>query len=228
MMENNGLSMQAQVDEINRKLDFIIEELHAERQNRESMKDLTADLSIIGKDIFKTSVRELDKAGVEINPDELTGLGLRLVRNLDKINMLLDTLESVHDFMKDASPILHQVGLSAINKMNELEQRGYIDFIREMAKVMDNVVVHFKPEDMKALADNIVTILETVKSITQPDMLQAVNNAIMVYKHLDNSEIEEYSLFKLLREMRSPEMKRGLGFMVSFLKNLSKESATVK
>jgi uncharacterized protein YjgD (DUF1641 family) len=54
-------------------------------------------------------------------------------------------------------------------------------------------------------------------------MLKAINNAVNVYKNLDVDNIEEYSLWKAFRELRSPEMRKGIGFIMTFLKNVSKE-----
>jgi uncharacterized protein YjgD (DUF1641 family) len=105
--------------------------------------------------------------------------------------------------------------------MHELEKKGYIDFFRELSKSLDNIVSHFSAEDVKALSDNIVFILETVKNLTQPDMLKAINNALAIYKNLDMENVEEYSIFKAMMEMRKPEMKKGIGFMITFLKRLN-------
>ncbi len=215
--------IQQQIDDINRKLDIILEEVFAQKQNRESLNDLVDDLSIVGKDAFKNSVIELDKAGVELDSEALKGTAIRLIRNIDNLNEFLDTLESINDFMRDVSPILRQVGLDAIQKMNEMDQKGYIEFFRELARIMDNIVTHFSAQDVKELADNIVTILETVKGMTQPDMLHALDNGVKVYKSLDTKNIPEYSMWKAFREMQTPEMKRGIGFMITFLKNLTKE-----
>lgn len=220
MTEQN---IQQQIDDINKKLDIILEEVFAQKQNRDSMTDLMDDLSIVGKDMFKTTVIELDKAGVEVNSEALMGTGIRLIRNIDNLNEFLDTLESLNDFMRDATPIARQVGLDAIQKMNELDQKGYIDFFRELARIMENVVSHFSIKDVKDLADNVVTILETVKGMTQPDVLNALNNGVKVYKSLDTSNIPEYTIWKAMKEMRTPEMRRGIGFMITFLKNLTKE-----
>jgi len=74
------------------------------------------------------------------------------------------------------------------------------------------------------LSENIVPIIETVKGLTQPDVLSAMNNAVTVFKSMDVNDIPEYSIFKAMREMRSPEMRRGIGFMMVFLKNLSKSN----
>lgn len=220
MTEQN---IQQQIDDINKKLDIILEEVFSQKQNRESMNDLMDDLSIVGKDAFKNTVIELDKAGVELDSEALKGTGIRLIRNIDNLNEFLDTLESINDFLRDASPIARQVGLDAIQKMNELDQKGYVDFFKELSRVMDNIVNHFSQDDVKDLADNVVIILETVKGMTQPDMLSAMNNAVNVFKNLDTKDIPEYSLWKAMKEMRSPEMRKGIGFMITFLKKLSNE-----
>lgn len=221
MTEQN---IQLQIDDINRKLDIILEEIFSQKQSRETISDLADDLSIVGKDVFKNTVIELDKAGVELDSDALKGTGIRLIRNIDNINEFLDTLESINDFLKDATPIARQVGLDTIQKMNELDQKGYIEFFKELSKVLENVISHFSVQDVKDLSENVVTILETVKGMTQPDMLSAMNNAVTVFKNLDTTDIPEYSLWKAFKEMNSPEMKKGLGFMITFLKNLSKEN----
>jgi uncharacterized protein YjgD (DUF1641 family) len=108
--------------------------------------------------------------------------------------------------------------------MNQFEQKGYFDFMRETMKIMDNIVTHFSIEDVKLLADNIVTILETVKSLTQPDMLKAINSGLVVYKSIEIEDVEEYSLWKALKAMNSKEMKKGLGFMITFLQNIARET----
>jgi len=214
-------TIQLQIDAINRKLDLILEEVYAQRESRQSLQDLADDMSIIGKDIFKNTVIQLDKAGIEVDPEALTGIGLKLIRNLNNINEFLEMLESINDFMKDVGPIIHQVGLDTIHKLHELEQRGYIDFFRELSKSLDNIVTHFSADDVRALSDNIVFIMETVKNVTQPDMLKAINNALAIYKNLDMDNVEEYSIFKALMEFRKPEMKKGIGFMITFLKKMN-------
>jgi len=65
-------------------------------------------------------------------------------------------------------------------------------------------------------------MMETVKSMTQPDMLEAMNNGLVVYKSMETKDIKEYSLWKAFRAMNSPEMKRSLGFMITFMQKLSK------
>jgi len=217
------ISVQKQLDEINSKMDFLLEYVERDRLKRQEMDDLVADLSIVGKDVFTSTIVELDKAGVELNSEDLTGLLIRLVRNLDNFNTLFDVLESGIDLAKDVTPILQQVGLDTIHQMGTLEEKGYFVFINGLIKIVDKVISHFGEEDLQLLEDNVVTILEIVKNMTQPDMLLAMNNALEIYKNLDTKNIPQYSWWKLFRTINSPEMKRGIGFVMTFLQKLSAE-----
>ncbi len=219
-MDNNNI--QEQINDINRKLDIVLEEITAQKEARQSIEDLTADLSLIGKDVFTSTVTELDNAGVEVDGEAVKMLILKLIRNVDTITELFEMMESGKDLIADLSPIVRQIGLDGMHLMYNIEQKGYFDFFRESIKILDNIVTHFSAEDIKLLADNIVTILETIKSLTQPDMLKAINSALIVYKSIDVDNVEEYSLFKAMRAMNSKEMKKGIGFMITFLKNISK------
>lgn len=222
MKEN--MEIQKQIDDINRKLDMVLEEMMAQREVRQTASDLVSDLSIIGKDMFKATVTELDGAGVEVDGEAVKMLLLKVARNIDTLYEVFDLMESSMDLIDDISPIIRQMGLDGIKLLNELESKGYIDFLKESVRIMDNIVQHFTVDDVRSLADNIVTILETVKNITQPEMLDAINNGLVVYKSMDVDNIPEYSLFKAARAMNAPEMKKGLGFMITFLQNIAKQS----
>lgn len=222
-MEEN-MKIQQQIDDINRKLDIVIEEVMAQKEMRQTASDLVADVSVIGNDIFKAAVTELDGAGVEIDAEAVKMLLLKVARNIDTLYEVFGLMESGVDLVHEISPMLRQMGLDGIKLLNEMEAKGYIDFMKESMSIMDNIVEHFSVEDVRSLADNIVTILETVKNITQPEMLEAINNGVVVYKSMNVENIPEYSLFKAARAMNAPEMRKGIGFMIEFLKNIAKES----
>lgn len=227
-MEVKTDNVQQQINEINQKLDLLLGYMNEQRLKSETIEDLVSDVSIISKDAFTSVVYELDKQGMEINVDDIKTLVYKLIRNVNNFSQVMDMFESVTDLLKDAGPIVNEVGIDFTNKLHEFEQKGYFDFFAELTKIMDNIVTSYSPEEVKALADNVVTILDTVKNLTQPDMLNAINNAVSIFKNLDTNNVQEYSLWKAFREMNTPEMKRGLGFIMTFMKNLSQESISNK
>jgi len=217
-------NIQEQINDINRKLDIVLEEVMAQKETRQSIEDLASDITLVGTDVFKSTVIELDNAGIELDGEAVKQLMLKMIRNVGTINEMFEMMESVNDLVKDVSPVLHQMGLDGIKLMNEMEQKGYIDFFKEGMNVVKNIVDHFSVDDVKELADSVVTILETVKSLTQPEMLKAMNSGLVVYKSIDVNSVPEYSLFKAAKAMNSKEMRRGLGFMITFLKNIARET----
>ena len=214
-------NIQTQINELNQKVDLILDYVNQQRLKSDAVEDLISDFSIIGKDVYDSTVEELDDRGIEIDPDELRNLGVSMLRNIKSFNNVLSLFESANDFVKDAGPIANEMIIDLTKKFHEFEEKGYFEFFAEAANIMDNIVTHFSKEDVKMLADNVVVIMETVKSITQPDLLKSVDNAIKVYGSLEMDNVPEYSIWKMMREMNKPEMKRALGFMVTFMKNLS-------
>ena len=214
-------SIQTQIDALNEKVDLILEYVNQQRLKSQSVDDLIADVSIVGKDMYDSAVTELDNRSIEIDPEDVKMIALKLIRNVRNINNVLDTFESTADFLKDASPIMNEMVIDMIKKLHEFDQKGYFEFFAEAGNILDNVVTHFSREDVKLLADNIVPMLETVKSLTQPEMLKSVNNAVKIFSRLEMDSAPEYSIWKLMREMNKPEMKRAIGFMVTFMKSMS-------
>jgi len=221
-MDDNNI--QTQINELNQKVDLILEHVNQQRLKSEAIEDLINDVSIVGKDIYDSTVSELDNRAIEIDPEELTLLGIKFLKNLKNFNNVLTMFESAADFVQDAGPIANEMIIDFTKKLNEVEEKGYFEFFKEATKIIDNIVTSFSTDDVQLLADNIVTILNTVKGITQPDMLNSVNNALKVYSSMEMEKVPEYSIWKLMRELNKPEMKRALGFAVTFMKNISNQN----
>jgi len=217
-----------QIAELNQKVDTILEYVNQQRLKSQAIDDLVADASIIGKDVYDTTVKALDDHEVVLDPDELRELVIRVAQNVGNFNTILDTLGSAMDLMKDVGPIANEVIIDTTKSLHEFEQKGYFEFLKEFGKIIDNVVTHYGVEDVRMLADNVVAMLDVVKNLTQPDMLKSIDNAVRVFANLEMDNIPEYSIFKVMREMNKPEMKRTLGFFMTFLNNMSKNTINQK
>lgn len=217
-MENN---LQVQVDLINKKLDIILEEIELQKKYRREMEDLKDDLMRVGKDLYSTAVEELDQIHDHVNTKEILHFGKYMLRNVGTINKVIQQLESTKDFLTDAAPLIRQTIFDFMAKLDEFDRLGYFEFFKESRGIVDKAVTSFSKEDVKALGDNIVTIINTIKNLTQPDMLQALNNALGVYKKLNIEVNEKVSLISLMKEMNSPEVRKGLVFGIRFLKSLA-------
>ena len=148
----------------------------------------------------------------------------KLLRNTRNLNKILTQLESLEDLYHDLRPLGKQVFDEVLETMHEYDQKGYFEFMRESLKIVDTIVTSFSVDDVKLLRENIASILLTVKGMTQPDMLGAVNNALSFFKKMDIEVEKDISMLRLLREMRKPEVKQGMLFMLQFVQSMAEKS----
>lgn len=213
-----------QIAELNEKVDTILDYVNQQRLKSQAIDDLVSDASLIGKDVYDSTVKALDEREVVLEPDELRELGIRLAQNVGNFNTMLDTLGSAMDLMKDVGPIANEVIIDTTKTLHEFEQKGYFEFLKEFGAIIDNIVTHYGANDVRMLADNVVTILDTVKNLTQPDMLKSIDTAVKVFASMETENVPEYSIFKVIREINKPEMKKAWGFLFTFLKNMSRNT----
>lgn len=139
-----------------------------------------------------------------------------------------DFKDSLKELTSDLTPIAAQTLDSMAQSLVEAEGKGYIDFARSGIGVIDRVVTNFTQEDVEALGDNVVLILETVKEMTQPELMQMMRSTLH-----EVGEIEETGpppgMIELMRQMREPEVRRGLARMIALLRSMgSVEQTSVK
>ena len=211
-----------QIAELNQKVDTILEYVNQQRLKSQSIDDLIADVSIIGKDVYDSTVQALDDREVRLEPDDHRELGIRFAQNVGNFNTLLDSLGSVMDLMKDVGPIANEVIIDTTRKLHQFEQKGYFEFMKEFGIIIDNVVTHYSVDDVRLLGDNVITIMDTLKNLTQPEMLKSIDTLVKVFSSMQMDSIPEYSIFRVMREINRPEMKKAWGFFHTFLMNMSK------
>lgn len=214
-------TMQSQIDSLNNKLDVIIEEIEHQRKHRQEMEDLKDDLMRVTTGIYQTAISELEEIHDHTTGEDILFLGKKLLRNVNTLTQTFELIENAKGFLEDFAPVSRELVLDTMKKFDEFDRKGYFEFLKEIESVADNIVTSFTVDEVKALSENVVTILNTIKNLTQPDMLNAINNAVIVYKKLDINIEEDVSYLKLFKELRSPEMKKGLAFGIKYLKSLS-------
>lgn len=220
--------IQLQIKEINRKLDLIIEDRAVQKQNQDAVIDLVDDLSIVGKDAFKSVVDGLDNAGIELDGDSIKYLILGFIRNVDNINTLMMSLENVMDLAKDAGPIIKEIGVDAVGKFKEIDDKGYFEVIRQYFKAMDNVMARYPKEDLEGLGAKIESVINTLLLIIDPAFMDKIGMFVQTYKEIDHKNIQPYSMFKVARELNKPEMKQSIGFIMTFLKEINAKEQGLK
>ena len=109
---------------------------------------------------------------------------------------------------------------SLVDRLQVAEERGYLDFARSGLGVVDRVVTSFDEDDVEALGDNVVLILETVKEMTQPEIMTMLRRTAHLVNEPGLEAAEPPSLLRLLRDMRDPQARRGLARVLAVLRSM--------
>jgi uncharacterized protein YjgD (DUF1641 family) len=162
---------------------------------------------------------ELDRTSV--TEDRLASIEARLDQLLAHAERREAELEPLRDLAAEVGVLSGPVMESVTSHVAAWDERGYLGFARSSAQVVDRIVTSFDEDDVEALGDNIALMLETLRDLTQPEILQLLRQTAGSVSHLEAPVAgEPPSAFALLRQLRDPEVRRGLARMMDLLRSV--------
>jgi uncharacterized protein YjgD (DUF1641 family) len=110
---------------------------------------------------------------------------------------------------------------SVTSQVAAWDERGYLTFARSGGRIVDRIVTSFDEHDLDALGDNVVLMLETLRDLTRPEILRLLRQTADSVGHLEPAPGgEPPSVLALLRQLRDPDVRRGLARMLELLRSV--------
>ena len=220
--------LEAKIDLLTEQVAILTAEAERSARQREAYEDLRRDLTRVSEGALDVVSRELDALGDAADPADLVRLLKRLVEVAPRLERALNGLDQASELLDDVVPLGPDILMSAAQRMEALDARGYFTMARAGAGVVDRVVANFSEDDVVQLGENVVTILETLKEITQPEMLAMLGNVVDAVKrqqHVVEHESDEApSLWALAKQVREPDVRRGIARALGTLQAVSVET----
>ena len=217
-------ALTAQISGLTEQVTYLREKAYKDSRRQREWSELMEDATPMVQDIYNMSVEQLEEIQGYVALEDIGYLLKRLARNTRTFNGMLDQLESAQDFLADASPLINDGMEQAVLTLQEMEQKGYFGFVRQAGYIMDNIVTSFSEEDVRQLGDNVVLILNTVKALTQPEIMNLAGNLTSAFQEAeDNADELPTSLLGLAGQMRDPEVRKGLAMTMQVLKVIAKQ-----
>ena len=224
--------MDASLQELNKKIDlltaqvtYLSEQAQFVERQRLERAELVRDVTPLANQAFNLAIEQLEEVQEYIDLNDLLRLFKRLLRNGRNLEKMLDQLESLADLIETVSPLADGAFGKAIDLMAGLEAKGYFAFTQSGMKLVDNIVTSFSAEDVNRLSDNIVLILNTVKDMTQPEIIGFVRSTLLVAER----EIEkpvDISYMGLVHQMRDPSVRRGLALTLRVMQVIGAQAVS--
>ncbi len=224
-MEPSTQELTQKLDQLSTQVAYLIEQAQIAERAREERQELFDTLMPIASDGMRLVENELEDVQAYLNPRDLIRLMKKAVRNLAVFDSMLDQLSSVNELLGIGSQISKEGFDKASEIFGELENKGYFAFAQSGARMVDNIVTSFTPADADKLGDNIVLILNTVKDMTQPEIMNFVRNTLSKAE----TEVEkpvDISYGALLAQMRDPAVRRGLALTMRVMRIIGEQGKT--
>ena len=215
------VALNNKLDKLTVQVEFLTEEAHRQKRRQQEWDELKDDLIPIGNELFRLSVEQLEEVHQHVQMEDMLRLFKRLLRNTRNLEMMLDQLESASELLQDVAPLSHDAFLTAMMKLDEFERKGYFTFMQGGLDMMDRIVTSFTEEDVRQLANNIVLILQTVKEMTQPEIMSMLSNTTHV---LQEEEPVDTSIMSIVRQLNDPAVRKGLAKTLNVLKSVGGEA----
>ncbi len=223
-MEDQALvALNEKLDALSRQVAYLTEQAQLAERERQSRAELMRDLSPIVNDGFRLATEQLEEIQEYVDLGDLLRILKRLLRNGRNLEVMLDQLESLMDLAQTAGPLTDAAFEKATDLLHTAEQRGYFAFAAGGLRIVDNIVTSFTEEDVRRLGDNIVLILNTVKDMTQPEIMSLVRT-IINQAEAEVARPVDISLLALLAQMRDPNVRRGLALTMRVLRVIGEQA----
>jgi uncharacterized protein YjgD (DUF1641 family) len=231
-MEITGGAMDASMLELTQKIDaltaqvaYLAEQAQIAQRDREERVELMEVVMPIAKDAMRLASHELEEVQQYVELVDLVRLLKKVVRHGPQFEMLLDQVDAVTDLIDVIGPIPRE-GIDKITAIfAELEHKGYFAFGQGGLRMMDNIVTSFSEDDVNRLGDNIVLILNTVKDMTQPEIMTFIRNTFAVAEREVEKPVNT-SLGAIIGQMNDPAVRRGLALTLRVLKVVGEQAAS--
>lgn len=147
-----------------------------------------------------------------------------LLARLDAIDAKLERIDRrqrvIENLVDEMTPVVREVMRSTGVTLAEYEARGYFAVGRELLSLVDRVVVEYGADEVAELGGHVVEILDTVRNLTQSEVLDVVNEATDVLHEADS--LEPVGPFRALKATGDEDVQRGLAVALEVLRHLGR------
>ncbi len=157
--------------------------------------------------------------------DSIESLHGRLDVLSEQVAYLVSQKKKQEELFTDFTPIAKDALNQASLFMGELEKEGAFAFGKELLTVTRNVVRGYSPEDVRQLANAIVKILDTVRALTQPEVLTVLDHASEVLQRADSTE--PIGIMGMVKASRNDDVQKGMAVLMELLRHVGRGAKAI-
>lgn len=130
-------AIEARLDELSAQLGPVVEEARHQRKFREQVSELNTDLAPVVAGAMDLATAQLAELDQEVDLAHVGRLARTLARNIDHLEGAVAQLEAISSLAAAVTDLMGPAMESLTARLQDLEDRGYFDFARQGAELVD-------------------------------------------------------------------------------------------
>lgn len=149
---------------------------------------------------------------------DLSPLLARLDALSAQVTQLTERQRRQEELFEEFTPIARSMVTTAISRLDALEQKGYFEFGEALLGVGKQIIEGFSAQDVRQLGEAVVSILDAVRSMTQPQVLAIAANATQAMQNAE--DIKPLGIFGMVKATQNDDVQKGMALMVEVLRRV--------
>ncbi len=225
-MEASLQELYQKIDHLSAQVNYLSEQAQIAERQRCDRAELVRDITPLANEAFTLAIEQLEEVQENFDLNDLLRLFKRLLRNGRNLEKMLDQLESLAGLLETVGPLANDAFGKVVDVTADMEAKGYFTFTKGGIKLMDSLVAGFNEDDLNHLSENMEPILNIVKQVIKPEVLNLADHTLNEVRQVVNIPAEA-SYRGLLRQMRNPDVRRGLVITLRILQVIGAQAATM-
>ncbi len=157
-------------------------------------------------------------------PNDNEAIMARLDEISKKLDYVVERQRWTEELVEEMTPIARLAMGSATDQLAGLDELGAFDKFAILRGAFTQVLKSYTKEDVQHLADAAVGILDTVRRVTQPEVLKLANDATDILSHPEDAH--PVGMFGAMRRAsRDEDIQRGMGLALELMRKIGRAGA---
>jgi TusE/DsrC/DsvC family sulfur relay protein len=143
-----------------------------------------------------------------------------------RLAAMMERQRKQDELFDELRPMMSVMMREATRRLDAFEKRGHVEFVKELVKVGDRVLESYSADDVRQFGDAVIGILDTVRAMTQPEVLAVMGDAAELVAEPEKAEA--LGLVGMVRATGNSDVQRGMGVMMELLKKVGQGAAAAK
>ncbi|MCF8029724.1 MAG: hypothetical protein K9K39_02385 [Desulfohalobiaceae bacterium] len=172
------------LEDLNRKLDAVVEVSREAKAQGEAIQDLARELSLVSNSAVLSLHDALDLENVHVDGRDVRELMVLTLKNVRNFNAALSQLEAFTELGRETAVTGQKLIMDFSRRVGELEQKGYFEHGQKALQAMDSMLQNLPRDTFERMETAAPELAKLTEELSDPREIVKVRKLVQNRKLL--------------------------------------------